>query len=349
MISTNVSSKIVIIGTSLDGKGGIAILLRSYSRILRPFYYICSHKSAKRIYQIGLAIVALFKTIFYCIFHRVQIVHIHTASYRSFFRESIYVFVAKIFHKKVILHLHGGEFEIFYKRYPHYCNYVCHKANCIVAVSEYFGHVFKNLSLNENVFVLYNIIEKPFFEKSNFQHRKLRILFLGTIDENKGIFDVIDCFIDKKQSLKDKIIFDIGGVGDSLRLQKMIHTGGIDDFVNYHGWLDTENKNKLLAQTDLYIQPSYFESLGIAILEAMSYKIPVIASNTGGIPEIVHDGENGFLIQPGNMCQFYDKLNYFIQHKEALKIMGDKSYMMAIQFYPENIEKKIIEIYKSLL
>jgi len=349
MISTNISSKIVIIGTGLDGKGGIAVLLRSYSRILQPFYYICSHRSTNRIFQIGLAIIALFKTIFYCIFYRVQIVHIHTASYRSFFRESIYVFIAKIFHKKVILHLHGGEFEIFYKRYPRYCNYVCRSADCVIAVSEYFGRVFKKLDLNENVFVLYNIIEKPFFEKSNLQHDKLRILFLGTIDENKGIFDVIDCFINEKQDLRDKIIFDIGGVGDCLRLQEMIRVGGIDDFVNYHGWLDAENKNKLLSQADLYIQPSYFESLGIAILEAMSYRIPVIASDTGGIPELVHDGENGFLIQPGNMCQFYNKLKYFIEHRDALKTMGDKSYTVAIEFYPENIEKKIGEIYKSLL
>ena len=99
MISTNISSKIVIIGTGLDGKGGIAVLLRSYSRILQPFYYICSHRSTNRIFQIGLAIIALFKTIFIVFFIEFKlyifIQHLIVLSFENQFMCSLLKFFIK--------------------------------------------------------------------------------------------------------------------------------------------------------------------------------------------------------------------------------------------------------------
>lgn len=349
MISGELCRKVLIIGTDFNGKGGIAFLLHLYSKIFSPFLFICSHRFTTKWVQLGLAIVAFFKLLYYCIFSSVKIVHVHTASYRSFYRESVYILLAKIFRRKVILHLHGGEFELFYNNSSRYVRFICKQADFVVGVSKYFGELFRELNLNENIFVLYNAIQPPLYEKKINNDGKIRISFLGTIDNNKGVFDIIDCMVVNREYFRDKIELHIGGIGDEKHLLAKMKEGNIIDFVRYDGWLDDIQKNELLAQTDIYLQPSYFESLGIAIIEAMSYGIPIIASNTGGIPELVKSSEHGYLIAPGDIEQLFYVLRLLIENKNLRENFGRNSLKKSKEFTIESMEKNIIRLYNILL
>ena len=112
MIS-NKSKNILTIGTDTNGKGGIAILIQSYSKMFKKFNFIASHQEGNLFKKTALSISALLRCCYYCIFKPIRIVHIHTASFTDFYRQSIYVFCAKVFRKKVILHIHGAKFEQF--------------------------------------------------------------------------------------------------------------------------------------------------------------------------------------------------------------------------------------------
>lgn len=349
MISKEISSKVLVVGTDIEGQGGMAILLKSYSAIFEQFNFVCTHRFASRLTQLYIAVKAVFEVLYYCIFRDIKIVHIHTASYRSFYRESIYLLIAKLFRKKVILHLHGGEFEIFYGNNKHYCDYICRKADVIVGVSHFFGDIFKRLELNKNIIVLYNIAEKPLYTKQVVNKTKLDILFLGAIDDNKGIFDVLGMWAANSNELSDKFNLTICGIGDDKRLTKYITSQKLSSNITYLGWVDKARKNELLSHTDIYIQPSHFESLGIAIIEALSYGVPVIASNTGGIPELIEEGVNGHLIEVGNMRQLKDRLLIFFNNKHILADYSENAKGKASKFFSENIEYKITDTYKTLL
>lgn len=349
MISAKLSSRILFVGTDPDGKGGIASVIKSCSREVENFRYVCSHRFAGRLSQLWLAFSAAFKTAWMCAFDGIELVHIHTASYRAFLRESIYLLIAKAFRKKVVLQLHGGEFEIFYGRHPRYCNYICRKADCLVGVSEYFGDMFRRLGLNNNVVVVYNAVDKVLFDKLPNDNGIVRVLFMGAIDHNKGIFDVLECFSRNRDQLKGLVTLDICGVGEEDKLLKMIAVGGLKEFVFYRGWIDGEGKHSLLASSDIYIQPSYFESFGIAIVEAMSYGIPVIASETGGIPEIVRHGINGFLINPGDMERFLENLLRLTADAGLRKEMKGPCLATAALFTSANMERELTKLYENLL
>lgn len=116
MIS-NKSKNILTIGTDTNGKGGIAILIQSYSKMFKKFNFIASHQEGNLFKKTALSISALLRCCYYCIFKPIRIVHIHTASFTDFYRQSIYVFCAKVFRKKVILHIHGAKFEQFYENH----------------------------------------------------------------------------------------------------------------------------------------------------------------------------------------------------------------------------------------
>jgi len=94
MIS-NKSKNILTIGTDTNGKGGIAILIQSYSKMFKKFNFIASHQEGNLFKKTALSISALLRCCYYCIFKPIRIVHIHTASFTDFYRQSIYVFCAK--------------------------------------------------------------------------------------------------------------------------------------------------------------------------------------------------------------------------------------------------------------
>ena len=305
MIS-NKSKNILTIGTDTNGKGGIAILIQSYSKMFKKFNFIASHQEGNLFKKTALSISALLRCCYYCIFKPIRIVHIHTASFTDFYRQSIYVFCAKVFRKKVILHIHGAKFEQFYENHRSFVRFVCHKADVLVTVSNYF------------------------------------------IDYLKGIFDVLECFAKNKEMLQNKIIYHIGGTGDTKTMNEFIQQHQLSSFIKYHGWVDNERKEKLFRTADIFVHPSIFESFGISILEAMSYQLPIIATPVGGITDLVENNVNGILIEPGNKKQLYEAILFLIDHPEYLSEMGHQSGKKAEKFYPPAIEKQLDHLYQSL-
>ena len=163
MIS-NKSKNILTIGTDTNGKGGIAILIQSYSKMFKKFNFIASHQEGNLFKKTALSISALLRCCYYCIFKPIRIVHIHTASFTDFYRQSIYVFCAKVFRKKVILHIHGAKFEQFYENHRSFVRFVCHKADVLVTVSNYFIDYLKVSSLsipNTSIIIFFSFPMSP--------------------------------------------------------------------------------------------------------------------------------------------------------------------------------------------
>jgi glycosyltransferase involved in cell wall biosynthesis len=102
------------------------------------------------------------------------------------------------------------------------------------------------------------------------------------------------------------------------------------------------NKKKYFHQAVLYYQPSIIESQGIAILEAMSFGLPIVASNVGGIPESVTNNSNGYLVAPNNVTETTEKIDILLSSKALRTRMGIKSKKSAATFSNKNWERKIL-------
>jgi glycosyltransferase involved in cell wall biosynthesis len=80
----------------------------------------------------------------------------------------------------------------------------------------------------------------------------------------------------------------------------------------------------------------------------MSYRMPIISTPVGGIPEIV-DESNGVLVEPGNTKQISEAINTFLNNKDRLQTMGENSYKKAQPYLPDNVCQQLNELYKSLI
>ena len=140
--------------------------------------------------------------------------------------------------------------------------------------------------------------------------------FLGRLAKEKGIYTLINAF-DLFQQKHPKTRLLIGGKGKEFKkIQKFINNLGISDNVELKG--EITNTNEFYQQLDFLILPSESEGLPITILEALASGVPVIASNVGGVSEVVIDDFNGRLINGNNPGDYASAILDLINTPEKL-------------------------------
>jgi glycosyltransferase involved in cell wall biosynthesis len=101
----------------------------------------------------------------------------------------------------------------------------------------------------------------------------------------------------------------------------------------------------LLCLADVYAMPSADESFGLSALEAMAVEVPVVATRVGGVPEVIEDGECGFLVPVGDTDAMAERILQLIKDKDLARKMGRAGRQRAISVFPED---KIVSEYESL-
>lgn len=331
--------------------GGIAKLINTYSKIFDEFNFVPTMRAPEqgkesKFKTFSRMVKGLLSMSYKIVFKGCNIVHIHTASGISFIRESLFLYLASFLGAKTIFHMHSGSLVEFYESHPKFVSRCLNKADRVITIAKVWEEFLRKKG-HKNIVTIGNPINIPTRLGQN-ENKVLKVLFLGLICDNKGIWDILEMIKAHRDELIGKMKLTVGGNGEIEKLKQFVATNQLEDLIEYAGWIDDNMKPEILSATDIYLQPSYKEALGIAILEAMSYKIPVIASNTGGIPEIVHHGENGYLVQAGDRDGLHDALEKLIMSKGQRVIMGDKGYEIAKAFYPNAIKTKLINLYSYL-
>ena len=148
---------------------------------------------------------------------------------------------------------------------------------------------------------------------------------------------------------RGRVILEVGGDGPMMtQLREMLKQRGIDEMIRLHGWISGSDKENLFKQCDAIVLPSYIEGMPISILEGMARAMPVIASNVGGIPEIVTDGVNGFIFAPGDTHALASAINAYLSTDGLLARHGAESLLRAEPFLPEAVIASLASLYRSL-
>ena len=121
----------------------------------------------------------------------------------------------------------------------------------------------------------------------------------------------------------------------------------LENFVRFEGFVSGEKKIELLNWANVFVLPSFNEGLPISILEAMSYRMPIISTPVGGIPEVV-DERNGKLVTPGNDKQIYEAIREYVDNGSLIKQQGDVSFKKVETYLPEYVLNHLKTIYEGL-
>lgn len=353
MINRVLASKVLFLGVSMKTKGGMTAVLVSYKKYIDGMRFIPTWKLGNKIVKAWYATQALVRTWWLCNFDKhIKIVHIHGAANASFYRCRMFIRLAKKYNKKIILHEHAADFINFYNASNDKTNIVntINTCDCLIVLSKSWKDYFASIGVVENkIYVLNNIVSPPEAENESHDDSKLHLMYMGEISNRKGAFDLLKAVSDNKEYFKDKLLLRMGGNEVDGNIKSYIKEHSLEDFVTYEGWISGQKKTDSLTWEDVYILPSYNEGLPIAILEAMSYSHPVISTPVGGIPEVVKNGENGILVQPGNIEEIANAIKRYIENPKIIKRQGNRAYIAAKDFFPEKVFADLGKIYEALL
>ena len=232
--------------------------------------------------------------------------HVHLSANASFWRKSVVCLLARLARRPYLLHVHSGFFPDFYERQSgplarRLIRQTFDKAALLIALSEQWRSWLLKISAASRIEVLPNAVSLP--DLSSVRRSEASsptLLFLGDINASKGIFDLAHAFA-RVSAQFPRLRLVCGGLGAVDELRRLCERLGIAERVHCPGWLGADRKLEELAAAQAFVLPSHAEALPMALLEAMSWQLPVIATPVGGIPQVIQHEANGLLVSPGDI------------------------------------------------
>lgn len=353
LVPIEISQQVIMVGVKRDTPGGMAAVINSYYQYIDKLQYITSWKLASMPVKAWYALSSIVQFTLALLFNRnIKIVHIQGAANASFSRKAVFVNIARFFGKKVIMHQHACDFVEYYDNHKDKAWITRTINNCdrLIVLSQWWKEYFTSIGVAaEKIVILNNIVTPPQQPVNRNTDGKIRLLFLGEIGKRKGIYDLLTAIANEREFFAQHIELRIGGNLEEEKLQAFIRDHNLSDFVTFMGWVSGDKKRECLEWAHIYILPSYNEGLPIGILEAMSYRMPIISTPVGGIPEVVKQHYNGILVQPGNHRDISNALHYFIANPQHIAQYGEVSYTMAQPYFPESVMGSLCKVYSDLL
>lgn len=260
--------------------------------------------------------------------HAFDIVHIHVSERGSFTRKAIVLQMAKRNRCKVILHHHGAEFLDFYEGSSpgkkEKIRRILAQADLNLVLSRRLVPIYKEISPTAQIECLYNVVRTP--EENRYSADAREFTMLGRLAERKGTFDLLDTIKAIDGSLDRDVRFNLCGDGDLELVRERIKALQIEHRIGHLGWIEGSAKEDILRRTMAHVLFSYNEGLPMAILETMGRGIVNIATRVAAIPEVITDGETGFLAQPGDTQKLAELLLMVSRDATLRRRISDNSF-----------------------
>jgi glycosyltransferase involved in cell wall biosynthesis len=349
---------ILMLGASLQQNGGIATvenLILKHIRSDIQIQHITTHDEGSILHRIIVFAGAITKFLWKISTQKIDAIHIHISDGGSLVRKAILVILAWPFGKPVIMHAHGAEFHVTYEKLPQGLQKVFaaifRRCQGFIVLSETWEKYYiDNLGLNKKqVFVLPNPTELPNQIPQRENSSPVSLVFCGRVGERKGAFDLITAFAQLPEQERKLAQLILAGDGEIEKAQQLAAQLNIREKVSFLGWINSQQRDEVLSQADVFILPSYNEGLPMAILEAMGWGLPIIATPVGGIPELVISHQNGLMVTPGNIQELSEAMTLLIQNQELRLALGAVARNNVEPYNIKNYCYRLSDIYNSLL
>ena len=309
------------------------------------------HKYFKAFWQIINIICLYAEIVIGLIRNKYDLVYITPcASGLEFYKDYIVTLLTKLLHKKqIVYHFHNkGIDENSYV--PDFIKRNFLKNVKVILISKNLINDISKYISPKNVYFLPNGISVYIDNNINKKNNTTEILFLSNMMKDKGVYTLLDsCKILKENGLDFHCSF-VGlwyDINESDFFQYVIQNN-LEECISYLGPKYGEKKYNILKDSDIFVFPSYNETFGLVLLEAMNLKLPCIGTNEGGIPDIIDNGETGYIVQKKDAIELASKISELINNKELRISMGQKGFDKFINQFTFNVfEKNLIEIFND--
>ena len=347
--------KIVHVGPGLAVRGGVSaverLIIDSISRHVQVEHVATMEDGGilRRIRVFGAAlwrIHSILRGKSPCIFH------VHFSSRGSTLRKCIVSLMVLRASGRLVLHAHGGGFDGFFSNLPKPLQDrvagTFRRAHGFVVLSSQWQEFYATqLAVRrDRIQIMINPTNPPSQVPDRSGRDSVQFLFLGRINDTKGAFRLLDAYqaLPTTSRAAARIVF--AGDGQVAELRRRAAAIGSDVVV--HTWLNDEERDHLLAVSDVLVLPSEHEGVPMAILEAIAYGLPVIATPVGGIPDVIRHGREGLLVEVGNQGALTAALARMVTEPALRASLGQEARATAESLNVTNYGQRLLEFYQTI-
>lgn len=226
------------------------------------------------------------------------------------------------------------------------------------ASREYFQVALPDLDITHKCYVVHNGTPIDDYYHKSKNNEKTKILFVGRLIPRKGVYELLNAI--SLLNIKDVKLLILGsddfyGLGETdyiKSLKDFVASNGLSKLVFFAGYVPNQQMPKFYKDADILVFPSIeSEGLPLTILEAQAHGIPVIASNVGGISEVITHGKNGFLLTtPGNVSEIHHYLDLLVEDRGLRCKMGRLGYeIVSREFSVESMASQFLKVSERII
>lgn len=228
------------------------------------------------------------------------------------------------------------------------------ESDCVTSVSQWLKHETQRIfKPDHHIHVIPNFVDVETFRPRDVEARRKElaspdekvVLHISNFRPVKNLSAVVKTFVRVRQQIGARLLL-VGDGPERLRVERMVEKLGIAPCVSFLG--SQAYIEDILPLADAFLLPSFHESFGLVILEAMAAGVPVVATNVGGPPEVVVEGESGFLRAPEDIDGMVEALMRVFGDNDMARAMGESGIRRAKEkFHVDRIVPEYERVYKA--
>lgn len=228
------------------------------------------------------------------------------------------------------------------------------RADAIVVLAEQFRDQLRKWGYRGNVFTETTTfddaqadIDPVELAKERSRHTGTRLLFLGRVIREKGVFETLEAYRSLKcRQLELSLV--IAGDGPDLDSARAWADRAQLRDVEFPGYVTGDKKNMYFREADVYVFPTCFgEGMPVSVLEAMAFALPIVIRPAGGLPDFFEDGKMGAMVEDDAPGTLAEALSRIIQSKAGMAAMGEYNWNYSQEhFVASRVAQRIEEIYR---
>lgn len=347
--SSHILSRVLFAGPDLRSHGGIASVMKLYNNALGKLSYLPTTSHRNLVLSALTFAVAMIKLPFYRLrgFHTL---HAHGSVRGSWTRKCLLLRWASILGMRTVHHIHSGAIQSYFQSIG--AGKIAGKLrerDAVVALTQGWAEYLRRDLELMNVTVIENPAEPTSAIRQPKDNGVLRLLFLSSIGNAKGINELLCTIAGHKDEFQGRVHLDVGGTGPGYQsLLDFVADNKLESIITTHGWMSGEPKARLIENNDVFVLPSYAEGQPMALLESMAAGLAAIVTPVGGMAEVIEDGVNGLYVPPKDSEAIYNAIRFFLDHPDAISEMGEKNRLIAENYTPEHVAKKVVTLHRTL-
>jgi glycosyltransferase involved in cell wall biosynthesis len=288
-------------------------------------------------------------------------------------RDAVLVATARMMRRQVVIHFRGGRYGEYYDQSKALFRTLLRLSwggatRAIVQAPRLRAQVARVAPKTEITVLPNGLPAASFAAKSHYASPRPRLLFVGHHTVAKGFYDLMHAFRSLRAKWPELVLASAGELPRPNRAASQVLpptrraeylrrygefcdeirafvAKGQESGVEYAGVVSGDAKVSLFGSADIFVLPSYTEGFSVAVLEAMFQGLPIITSTCGGLPDVVKHGENGLLVEPGDVDGLIRAIDHLLSNPGLREEMGNRNAREARERYDISVvARRLVDI-----